>query len=375
MRTIKCLSMGLFIAILMAMVTIEACAKKVNDDPAVQAIGVLISSAGLQKIPRVLTAFGHMEAMQQVDLTFSVDGRLTQILAHSGQRVEKGQEVMELDDASDLALLRSLQAKLDVQRSTYLRMVELEKYGGVSAQDIELHKAAYVAAQADVQQQQALIAEKKVFAPFTGVLGIFQYDVGAYVSHGTAVVHLVQQAPLNALYSVPSTYKSQVEIGQTVEVVSNVYPNKIFSGIVNFISPEVNANSGTVTLQAKVDNPDYLLSPGMFVSVTQVLDPNRQLLMVPDVALMTDVSGQYVFKISANQVVKTYVTVGLITQSMAEITSGLNVGDRVVTAGQQKLSDGSFIKILNPQLPAPSKSNALPAVSSNAGKVAAVAQS
>lgn len=295
-----------------------------------------------------------MQALQQVDLSFVQDGQITQILANSGLRVKKDQEIAALDDSADQAQLRSLQAQLELQQSTYKRMLELQKYGGVSNQVIDQTRAELVAAQAAVQQQQVVIAQKKLYTPFDGVLGIFQYDVGAYLPRGTTLVRLVQQAPLLVRYSVPATYKSIIEIGQEVQVRSNVYPDKVFSGILSFIALEVNANSSTVTLQAKVDNPDYLLAPGMFVSVVQVIDPNRELVVVPAMALMTDINGQYVYKVVGNHVVKTYVKVGVPSDNYEEIRAGLQVGDQVVSAGQQKLVDGSLITIsqeVNPNAP------------------------
>lgn len=319
-----------------------------------QAIPVFISTVQKVKIPRVLTAFGTMQALQQVDLSFVQDGQITQILANSGLRVKKDQEIAALDDSADQAQLRSLQAQLELQQSTYKRMLELQKYGGVSNQVIDQTRAELVAAQAAVQQQQVVIAQKKLYTPFDGVLGIFQYDVGAYLPRGTTLVRLVQQAPLLVRYSVPATYKSIIEIGQEVQVRSNVYPDKVFSGILSFIALEVNANSSTVTLQAKVDNPDYLLAPGMFVSVVQVIDPNRELVVVPAMALMTDINGQYVYKVVGNHVVKTYVKVGVPSDNYEEIRAGLQVGDQVVSAGQQKLVDGSLITIsqeVNPNAP------------------------
>ena len=347
MRLNKWMILG--VASLMLLFTVAAAgfafAKKTPPPPA--PIDVIVSNTKMMTVPDTLAAFGSMEAMQEVDLSFVVDGHLTALLVHSGQLVQKGQEIADLDDSVDLAQLKALQATLDLNRSTYQRMLELQQYGGISAEAVDQSKAEWVSAEAEVQQQEALIAQKKLYAPFTGVLGVFQYDVGAYVPHGTAVVHLVQQAPLQVRYTVPATYKSSLELGQIVYVRSNVYPDKVFTGVLNFISPTVNANSGTVTLLSKVDNPDYLLAPGMFVSVRQVLNPNRQLLMLPDVALMTDIVGQYVFKVTGNKVQKTYVQVGVLTNNLAQIVSGLKEGDEVVTAGQQKLVDGSLINIIN----------------------------
>src|SRR5262249_24099265 len=148
---------------------------------------------------------------------------------------------------------------------------------------------------------------------------------------------LVQEAPLVVQYTVPSSYRPDIELGQNVTVTSSTYPGKAFKGILNYVAPQVNPASGTITLQAMVDNRDFLLLPGMFVSVSHLLNAERKLLMILDVALMTDITGQYVFKVNGTTVQKIYVTTGVISGNYTEIVKGLAPEDIVVTAGQQKL--------------------------------------
>jgi len=217
---------------------------------------------------------------------------------------------------------------------------------------LDAEHAKLVQAQAQVQQQQVLISKKQMRAPFDGVLGTYQFSVGAYISSGTPVVKLVQEAPLKVKYTLPASYRSQLEIGQNIEVDSSAYPKKHFTGIVSFISPEVNTGSGTISVEAKVKNPDFLLLPGMFVSVDQVLQEQRTLLMVPDIAVLTDINGQYVYRVDdSNKVSKVYVKVGIVADNKAQILSGLKANDVVVTAGQQKLNDGDYVKELSTKLP------------------------
>lgn len=326
----------------------HAPAQKIDTQRAV--VDVITSTAQMVNVPEVLTAVGHMRAIQSVDLSFDVSGHITKIIAQSGHRVNKGDPIAQLDDQSDAAQLTSLQADYNLAKSTYDRTLKLKQYGGVSAQQLDQNNAAMVAAQAAVQQQQVLISEKTLVAPFSGVLGDFQYSEGAYVAAGTSIVQLVQEAPLMVEYSVSTDQRSRLEVGQDVSVVSGAYPDKTFHGILNYISPDVDRATGTLLLQAKVDNDDYLLLPGMFVNVTQTLNQNRQLLMIPDIALMTDIQGQYVYQVTGNNVEKVYVKVGLIVRDLAEIKSGLSAGDTVVVAGQQKLMAGDGVNVIDTQV-------------------------
>lgn len=309
-------------------------------------VDVETATAALVTEPLVINAVGHMRALRSVELSFEVSGYITHILVKSGHRVQEGQVIAQLDDQSDIAKLTSLKAAYSLAQSTYERTVALQKYGAISMEELDQNRAKMVAAQSAMQQQQVLISQKTLRAPFPGVLGSLQIDQGAYVAAGAPLVRLVQEAPLRAVYSIPASQRPQLEIGQSVSVSAKAYPNQVFHGILDYISPEVSQATGTVQLQAKVDNENFLLMPGMFVSVTQTLDANRKLLMIPDIALMTDIQGEYVFKVVGQTAEKVYVKVGLITPRLAEIQSGLKPGDVVVVAGQQQLTNNSEVRVL-----------------------------
>lgn len=309
-------------------------------------IPVYVATAHEAIIPLTLQAYGHMRAVQSAALSFAVSGYITQIDAHAGERIHQGRLIAKLDDQADQAALKSLKADLALNQATYERMLQIQKFGGISQQMIDSQKADFVKAQAQVEQQEVLIAQKTLRAPFDGVLGIFSESQGAYLSSGTALVSLVQQAPLLVQYSVPADVKPELEVGQSVMVNSDAFPHQVFTGLLTYISPEVNQNSGTLTLQARVENNDYLLVPGMFVSVRQMIDKNRRCLVIPDMALMTDIMGQYVFQVRGDLVYKVYVSVQDVIQGQALISKGLQSGDVIVTEGQLKLNTGDKIEIL-----------------------------
>jgi membrane fusion protein (multidrug efflux system) len=299
----------------------------------------------MQTIPKVINAYGHMDAINQVDLSFEVSGRINQIFITSG-RVKKNEVILSLSDDADQAKLKALQANLALDKSNQERAAALKAYGGISEAALEANQAKVAEDQANLEQQQALINQKKLSAPFDGVLGDMKFSVGAYVTSGQPIVTLVQEAPLKVRYAVPSSQKENLEIGQTTRVNVN---HKSYSGLVNFISPEIDTDTGTLTVEAEIDNPDYALTPGEFVEVEHVLDPDQQLLVIPSVALMTDLLGQYVYTVSTDSdqkiAHKRYLTTGLIHKNVIQILKGLSPGDVVIVAGQQKVTDGAFIEV------------------------------
>lgn len=311
-------------------------------------VNIKTAQATMQTVPEVLAAVGHMRAIQSAELSFQVDGQISQIYKQKG-RVSQGELLMQLDDSADQAQLKSDQATLALNQSTYDRFLKLSQMGDESTQMLEEKKEALLTAQAAVDKDKALLSEKQLKAPFDGVLGTTDLTVGSYVAAGASVIELVQLAPLIAKYSVSASYKPKIEMGQAVSVSTEDYSNQVFKGIVSYIDPSVNMQSGTISIEAKIDNPDFLLSPGMFVEIEQVLNPNRQLLTIPDIALMTDIQGRYVFLVQGDHVKKQYVEVGMIHQGFACINKGLNAGDVVVIAGQQRLYDGYPVHVIGVQ--------------------------
>lgn len=310
---------------------------------------VPVITAKVQNVtaPQSIEAVGNMQAILSVPVSFDTDGVLSQIAVNDGQQVKKGQLIASLDDRADVAQLQSYLANLDLQKSTYQRMMSIRSTGAVSQQMLDSQKASWQQALAQVNQQKIVIEQKKFYAPFDGVVSNFTVSSGSYLAKGTAIATLVQEAPLVVQYTLPVADRPIIELGQPVTVTSAAYPGQQFSGVLSYVAPVASNTSGTMILQATVANRDFLLLPGMFVSISQMVNPTRQLPMVPDVALMTDVVGQYVFKLQGNSVRKVYVSAGEPIGNMVPINSGLNVGDTVVIAGQQKLNDNSLITQLN----------------------------
>ncbi len=206
---------------------------------------------------------------------------------------------------------------------------------------VDKFKASKSAAFASLQQM-------KVTAPFSGTLGAFKVNVGDYVSQGATLVKLINNKQLRVDFRVPEIYKPQLQTGQMVKVTSAAYPKKTFIATVNYVSPTVQTDTRTVSLQALLPNSKDLLSPGMFVKTLLKVGVLKNVMVVPDQAISADIKGYYVYKVVGAKVKKVYVEVGQRTADYAQIKSGLKKGEQVVTAGQQKLEDGSQISVDQP---------------------------
>lgn len=290
-------------------------------------------------------AIGTLAAAKTVPLTPEIAGHVAKILFEDGSFVKQGTPLIQLDDAVYRAKLASAKANLQYSQANYNRMILLGKQGAISKQAIEQ-------AQADLQEKKAVEEESQVTvdkmtltAPFDGMLGQAKVNPGNYVQVGQEVVTITDTHHLHVQYSVSEKYLPQLKLQQEVKLTTNAYPNKEFIGKVAYISPTIDMNNRTISLYAEVDNSQGLLTAGLFVNVTQQLGTVNDGLIVPATSLVPTIDGQQVFKIVNNKAVAVTVTIGQRTLNSAQITNGLTADDVIVIAGQDKLKQGTSVKV------------------------------
>ena len=315
--------------------------KNIIDTPTV----VNVQKIGTSTIPKSVPALGSLSAVQSVSISAEVDGHVDKIYFKNGQEVGNGMPIAQLNNVQAQADYQSAVTALDLARQKYNRSKTLLNTA-ISAQDLAQLKANVATQQAAVQSAQALLQQKQIVAPFSGVLGEFKVNVGDYVSAGTPIVNLVNTSQLRVNFNLAENVKPQLQQGQLVKVVSSAYPNTIFYGTVSFISPTIDQNTRTIAVQALVPNPKNLLSPGMFVRVSEQIAQLKNVVVVPEQAIEADLKGYYVFCVfQNNKVAQTYIDLGARDNGMVQVLSGLHADDVVVTAGQQKLQDGNIVQI------------------------------
>jgi len=307
-------------------------------------------------VANVLTAVGHLKANLDTDLSFNASGVLKKLHFKIGQRVSRGDIIATLDDATDQLNLETAKAQLLFSENTYKSNKVLFDKGEISNNTLIKLKSSYLQDKVAVELGQQNINNKVLRAPFDGFLGEFDVSRGQYIAQGAKIVSLLQISPLKVGYSLPSSDQGLITLAQGVKITSSALPGQVFPGLLTFKSQYVDPLTGTLTLQAQVKNPNYLLLPGMFVQVSQIVDPDRKLLVVPSIALQTDIVGEFVYIIKDkvlkdgkwNAIVKTQrVTAELVGKEMMSITKGLKEGDLVVSSGQQKLHDGAKVVLDN----------------------------
>lgn len=324
--------------------------KKSTQPPA--PIHVEVTNVTQMDIPRYVYSVGSLVAMESVEISSEVDGRVKHIAFKDGQFVSKGSLILQLDDAEAQAALTQAETAAKLSQTTYQRYLAISKEAGggaVSQQTLDQRRADMESKQAAVASAKATLAEKSMTAPFSGRLSAFQVTEGNYIKAGDPLVTLVNKRMLQVKYTIPEKYLPKLKLGQEVDVTIGTFPDQVFKGSVSFVSPQVDVDTRTVHLKATIPNPDEKLSPGMFVHVGQLLSIDKQALVIPEEAIVPGLAGDTVFVIKENKAYVSKIKVGVRMQGKAQVLTGLQLSDVVVRAGQQKLQDGAAVKVVNGQ--------------------------
>jgi multidrug efflux system membrane fusion protein len=325
---------------------------------------VAIAEAKSEVIPNLLSAVGDLAAVHQVNVTPDVSGRITDIMFTAGSTVKAGSPLVQLFDAPDQGDLENYKAQATVAQLSLDRAKQLAARQFGPQVTVEQSQAAYDQANAGIAKTQAIISQKLVRAPFDGELGVRHVEVGQYLTAGTQIVTLTDLSTLYANFTVTEKGSGQLKVGQTVRVLVDAYPGRIFEGRINAIEPQIATDTRNIRVQATLDNPDHILKPGMFATTTVVLPDKPAVVTVPETAVDYTLYGDSVFLLTEKKTddgktslsaVRTFVRTGNRLNGRTEILSGLKPGDRVVAVGQLKLQSGAAVAISTdpaPQIPA-----------------------
>lgn len=343
-------------------------------------------------------AIGTVSAVRGVDLTVETAGIVKDILFHANQKVEANAGLLQLDDAAERADLDATKAQAALDQTALTRALELQKRDVGSESTLDSARAAALASASRVNRLQAVLEQKLLTAPFSGTIGIPRIDLGQYLSPGTSVATLQDLETMRADFSVPEQQLPLLKIGQTLRlgIGNGELP---FAGTIRGIDPKINPTSRMVTVRAEVANPEGKLTPGQFVQVRVELPEENNVLTVPQTALTSSLYGDFVYVVrpakpaAANgaapaaaepeekpatdpaaeasaakpeekpaaapaeptaeeqkpQLVlaQVFVKPGRRNAGLVEILDGIAPGDEVVTAGQNRLSNGMSVAVDN----------------------------
>ena len=314
--------------------------------------------ASRQDFKNHLSAVGTLTALHMVSVASQVSGKVLAIYFHSGQDVKKGQAILQLDDATDKQALANLSAQYAYAVKYYDRMRRASIAGGVSKDAIDQQKSKVSSLNAQVNQAQVTIAQKRILAPFSGKIGLRQVDVGQYLSPGSEIAKLVAWDPLLVQFSLPEQDINSISVGQSVRVSADAYPQQVFHGKITAIDSAVDSQTHTISLRATVPNKQRKIYPGSYATVDVMLPKVDNVVTVPKTAVVPSLYGDMVYVLTKGGINKRdnkpyqiakqkFVKLGDTIGNKIIIVSGVSSGETVVSVGQLKLQNNSRVRVNN----------------------------
>lgn len=332
--------------------------------PAAGPVPVEVARAVARDLTDDTTAVGSLRSRQGVIVRPEVSGRVVKLGFRDGERVQRGQVLVQLDDALPRAQLRQAEAQLAIARTTLQRNRELVAQNFVTQSVVDQAQANVDVADAQVALARAQLDKLRIVAPFDGQTGIRAVNVGDYLKDGADIVALEDTSSMYVDFSLPERFASRLAPRQSVEVAIDSLPGERFTAVVLALEPQITADGRAIAARATVPNADARLRAGMFARVRVVLAERPGAVLVPEEAIVPQAGKDLLIKVvdgprgPSSQRVE--VRTGLRRDGQVEIVSGLAAGDRVVTAGQARLlrADAQLLQVveLGGAAPAPAAS-------------------
>lgn len=318
-----------------------------------------------------IETIGTVSAAQGVDLTVETNGIVKERPFDANQQVTKDAVLLQLDDAVQRADLESAKTQAALDQQSLDRAIALQKRGVGSEVSVDAARAAAQTSASTVTKLQAVLDQKILKAPFSGTIGIPRVELGQYITPGTVVATLQDMETMRADFSVPEQDLGSLRLGQPVAFGLNSQ-DMPFAGSITGIDPKVDPQSRLVSVRAEITNPDRKLSPGQFVQVRVELPKETNVIAIPDTALVTSLYGDFVFVVKPAEakaapaatdggaetpaapqlaVSQVFVKVGRRSGRQVEILENLKAGDEIVSAGQNRLSNGTPVTVDNSVTP------------------------
>lgn len=305
---------------------------------------VVVHEVKIEQFEVVVEALGTAKANESVMLTAQTSEVVHSIEFEDGDKVVLGQLILKLNDREEKARLNELDINLQEAKRQLKRISNLAKTSAASEQLLDEQQARVKALKAQKEVVSAQLAELELRAPFAGQLGIRQVSVGSLIRPGDLITTLDDVTIIKLDFSIAESHLPSISVGQLIRARSVAYPGEVFLGKINTIDSRVDPITRTVQIRAHVDNQDLRLRPGMLLKINlqkQLLNT----LIVPEGALIPIENKQFVYVVEEGKAQQKEVQVGLRKPGIAQITSGLSEGEKVVIEGALRLRPGAAVRI------------------------------
>ena len=333
---------------------------------------VQAATATSEAVPRYLSGLGTVTAANTVTVRSRVDGQLLAIHFTEGQQVKAGDLLAEIDPSQFKVALAQAEGQLAKDRATLAnarrdlaRYQQLVKTNLVSRQELDTQQSLVSETQGTIKADEAAVASaqlqlnwSRITAPIDGRVGLKQVDIGNQISSGdtTGIVVLTQTHPIDVVFTLPENQIATVVQAQkagkklVVEAWDRTNKQKISEGSLLSLDNQIDVTTGTIKLKARFTNQDDALFPNQFVNARMLVDTEQNAVVIPTAALQMGNEGHFVWVLNdENKVSKHTVTPGIQDSLKVVINAGLSAGDRVVTDGIARLTEGAKVEVVEAQ--------------------------
>ena len=294
----------------------------------------------------VLSAVGSLKAINGVQVSTDLPGIVSEIAFESGTPTKKGDLLLKLDTKQEEAQLRAAEARFDLAKASLARKQDLLDKKAASQADYDAAAAEARQAKAAMEEVQAVIERKTIRAPFDGLLGIRQVNVGQYLNAGVPIVALESCDPIYVEFNLPQQHLHQIALHKKMRLTAPGVSEKEFRGEITAIDSRVDEATRNILVEATVPNPERKLRAGMFINVELLLPEQPDVLALPASSINYAPYGDSIFIVKdgkskdgkpQKQAIQQFVKLGASRGDQITILSGLKDGDEVITSGVFKL--------------------------------------
>lgn len=329
-------------------VLLTACAK---DSEAPKSGGgppasVTVVSVSAKPWSDVIDATGTAKARESVVIAAKQSERIAVVRFESGQRVAKGQVLVELDSGTVRAELSEAQASLNDLNAQVARLQNLQDRQLIAKSQLDTVVASRNAAKARMQAAQVRLSDRTIRAPFAGVLGLRQVSPGQYVNAGAVMVNLDDLDHMWVDFPVPESQLAKLKTGMAINLAVEAFPDRPFKATVAGIDSRVDIATRAIMVRADIDNSAGLIRPGMLMRVALKQDA-VDALVIPELAIQQVGNRTFVYMAGSDgSAISRDIRVGGRRDGEAVVLQGLRAGEKIVLDGTSKLRDGQKIKVV-----------------------------
>lgn len=291
-----------------------------------------------------IRAVGTTRALRSVEIFPMASGRVEEVVFAAGQHVEAGDLLLRLDDGAERAALDSARATLAEASAALDRARRLVNSNVASDASQEATRAMMLRAEAEVAQAEVALAHRIVRAPFAGIVGRTDLEVGSRAESATPIVWLDDLSEVEIAFTVPERHRASMRVDQPAQAATDAFPGRVFEGRVSEIATRVEEATRSVTVRARLPNDDEALVTGMFMNVTLFLN-ERSAPAVPEAALSVEGLHAFVHVVADGAVERREVRTGASADGRVEIAEGLSAGEAVAVSNLHRLSDGAAVEV------------------------------